>query len=288
MPVVVSDGKPFAWNLHYVNLATCPAMTSSQPISSIYKWLQPPLMYAFSDRELAMRQVADHSNTFVQVKGNIVEMILNACTSSDRVFGLGFNTPDGIHTIVFVNAIRFDLASHGLLLDVCVLPMQKGMKEVKDFLLEISLLGNVCSIATNDEERVAWKKMLPAFVERCRTWTHRPDCLYLERTARHRALRQPHMRVRARQRHPGQRCLARLSTSGAHGDASSHRIGVPRALFRVNRRQGQRIDEDDGATGQGGPLLGVLEGRRAADGLLEVQEDEVLLEGVPGEGLEGT
>ncbi|KAL1694465.1 hypothetical protein GGG16DRAFT_110174 [Schizophyllum commune] len=183
MPVVVSDGKPFAWNLHYVNLAACPAMASVQPISSIYKWLQPPLMYTFSDRELAMRQVADHSNTFVQVKGNIVEMILNACSSSDRVFGLGFNTPDGIHTIVFVNAIRFDLASHGLLLDVCVLPMQKGMKEVKDFLLEISLLGNVCSIATNDEERVAWKKMLPAFVERCRTWTHRPDCLYLEKGA---------------------------------------------------------------------------------------------------------
>ncbi|KAL1730978.1 hypothetical protein EV714DRAFT_236376 [Schizophyllum commune] len=183
MPVVVSDGKPFAWNLQYVNLATCPAMASSQPISSIYKWLQPPLMYTFSDRELAMRQVADHSNTFVQVKGNIVEMILNACSSSDRVFGLGFNTPDGIHTIVFVNAIRFDLASHGLLLNVCVLPMQKGMKEVKDFLLEISLLGNICSIATNDEERVVWKKMLPAFVERCRTWTHRPDCPYLNQGA---------------------------------------------------------------------------------------------------------
>ncbi|KAL1663368.1 hypothetical protein GGF50DRAFT_128063 [Schizophyllum commune] len=183
MPVVVSDGKPFAWNLHYVNLATCPAMASSQPISSSYKWLQPPLMYTFSDRELTMRQVADHSNTFVQVKGNIVEMILNACTSSDRVFALGFNTPDGIHTIVFVNAIRFDLAAHGLLLDVCVLPLQKGMKEFKDFLLEISLLGNVCSIATNDEERVAWKKMLPAFVERCRTWTHRPDCPYLNKGA---------------------------------------------------------------------------------------------------------
>ncbi|KAI5830259.1 hypothetical protein K523DRAFT_416042 [Schizophyllum commune Tattone D] len=183
MPVVVSDGKPFAWNLHYVNLATCPAMASVQPISSIYKWLQPPLMYTFSDRELAMRQVADYSNTFVQVKGNIVEMILNACTSSDRVFGLGSNTSDGIHTIVFVNAIRFDLASHGLLLDVCVLPMQKGMKEIKDFLLDISLLGNVCSIATNDEERVAWKKMLPAFVERCRTWMHQPDCPYLNKGA---------------------------------------------------------------------------------------------------------
>uniref|UniRef100_D8PPJ1 MYND-type domain-containing protein n=1 Tax=Schizophyllum commune (strain H4-8 / FGSC 9210) TaxID=578458 RepID=D8PPJ1_SCHCM len=185
MPVVVAGGKPFAWNLHYVNLATCPAMTSSQPISLIYKWLQPPLMYTFSDRELAMRQVADHSNTFVQVKGHIVEMMLNVCTSNDRVFGLGFNRPDGTHTIVFVNDVRFDLASQGMLLDVCVLPMpshEMGVK-VKDFLLDISLSGNICSIATDDEERVSWKKMLPAFVERCRTWAHRPDCQYLERGA---------------------------------------------------------------------------------------------------------
>ena len=83
-------------------------------------------------------------------------------------------------TIIFVTALRLDLASHGFVIDAQVLTLSESVGDkVSDTLNAVHQEGR--PIEFHGEEVVAWKRLLPAFVERCRTWEHGRNCEYLAR-----------------------------------------------------------------------------------------------------------
>lgn len=98
-----------------------------------------------------------------------------------RAFGLCEPTSGaGIYTIVMLGGIRLDLASSTIVLDAAVVPL--SMEKMPLLLPGIKTLHTQDKgyeqLITEGAEATAWKKLLPAFVERCRTWTHTPNCEY--------------------------------------------------------------------------------------------------------------
>ena len=88
------------------------------------------------------------------------------------------HTNKNIDTVIFVTALRLDLASHGFVIDAQVLTLSERMvHKVGETLRAIH--WEVRLIEFHGEEAVAWKRLLPAFAERCRTWKHGRNCEYL-------------------------------------------------------------------------------------------------------------
>ena len=78
------------------------------------------------------------------------------------------------NTVIFVTALRLDLASHGFVIDAQVLTLSHHMfQELGDINPDTGV------VELHGEEAVAWKQLLPAFAERCRTWEHGRNCEYL-------------------------------------------------------------------------------------------------------------
>ena len=90
------------------------------------------------------------------------------------------HTNKNIDTVIFVTALRLDLASHVFVIDAQVLTLSEHMaNKVRDTLGAIH--SEVRLIEFHGDEAVAWKRLLPAFAERCRTWKHGQNCEYLAR-----------------------------------------------------------------------------------------------------------
>jgi hypothetical protein len=96
-----------------------------------------------------------------------------------RPFGL-CNPVDGVgvYTMIFVNDIKLDVASHTVVLDACVVPLieKKMLPKISPLLTRLS--HSLIRIITLDDEARGWRLLLPAFSERCRTWKHLGTCEY--------------------------------------------------------------------------------------------------------------
>lgn len=95
------------------------------------------------------------------------------------MFGLS-KSGSGVHMVFLVSSMKLDLANHTVLLDVAVIPLTFevfGDKKMKEFLGALSAAG-FCGINITSEELRVWKMILPALVERCRTWSHKSTCEY--------------------------------------------------------------------------------------------------------------
>jgi hypothetical protein len=137
-----------------------------------------------SDRERELREskVSPSVDVLVHMKDTI-HALFGLATESNarRVFGLSDPSDGGHYTIIFVNGFCFDLASATLVADTCILPLthlfvERHAKQLGN----LTLKGKMTSIITKGAEVTAWKHLLPAFVERCRTWSHKPSCQYLK------------------------------------------------------------------------------------------------------------
>jgi hypothetical protein len=98
-----------------------------------------------------------------------------------RVFQL--QAPElGVFTILFVTNLHLDPASFTVVADVAAVPLDSriindigpGIQALMSGLRSTSAQNVVLS----KTEALAWKQLLPAFVERCRTWPHGPTCEY--------------------------------------------------------------------------------------------------------------
>jgi len=136
-------------------------------------------MCAVTDREQSLRDCKDLTDTLLNVK-NTIHVILSEFPGSRRARVFALHTDKNIDTVIFATALRLDLASHAFVIDAQVLTLSERMAHrVKDTLTAIH--GEVRLIEFHGKEAVAWKRLLPAFAERCRTWKHGPNCEYLAR-----------------------------------------------------------------------------------------------------------
>ena len=135
------------------------------------------LACAITDREQSLRNVKDRTDTLLNVKDTI-HVILSEFPGSRRARVFALHTNKNVDTVIFVTALRLDLASHTPVIDAQVLTLSERMvNKVSETLRAIH--SEVRLVEFHGDEEVAWKRLLPAFAERCRTWKHGRNCEYM-------------------------------------------------------------------------------------------------------------
>ena len=157
------------------------------------QWVSLHVALAFSDNEKLARENSTQQDpgSLVSLKESIAAVFFrwagvqeSAENVKSRFHPLGLYNPTdgiGVYTLIFVNDIRFDLASHTIVADACVIPLsEQNLEKLSPALGRISGINQVM-INTPDNETKLWKLFLPALAERCRTWKHLPTCEYLRK-----------------------------------------------------------------------------------------------------------
>jgi hypothetical protein len=175
-------------NIHYLNLNRLPAL--KLPVEQEKRqWMTLHLGLTFSDKERIAKEnsTQEDRGPLINLKESITAVFslwAGAEKSSKNVksrfppLALHSRT-SGIYTLIFVNDIRLDLASHTIVADACVIPLSdQNLDKLFPALGKLSGMGQVL-INTPDDEIKLWKLLLPALAERCRTWKHLPTCEYL-------------------------------------------------------------------------------------------------------------
>ncbi|KAJ7089705.1 hypothetical protein B0H15DRAFT_267405 [Mycena belliarum] len=174
---LTQHGGPVLWSIHRINLTTIPLIEGKACRGRIVKTVQVHCALTFSDREHNMGPNVC-SSALIDVKRSITDLIFKVFESSGlRAVRLS-DPQDGVYTVLYCNGVRMDLASHTFVVDVCVLPLTEDLIKgpLGRTIVELSSQG--ITIITPRDEVEAWKHLLVAFTERCRTWTHTSTCQY--------------------------------------------------------------------------------------------------------------
>ena len=189
---------PANWNMPYVNLNVLPVLDTK--IVAKMQWLVTHASLMWSSREREIRKAGmsrqDSSNLQkddrVEFKDGLFSLFMLSTGlqgGPTRVFALHRPAAGGVHVLLFVSAIKLDLANHTVVLDTAVLPLSH--KILRDGLIQKFLGGiqesaslpqnrTIGMINVTETELKLWKQVLPAWAERCRTWKHKSaSCEYL-------------------------------------------------------------------------------------------------------------
>ncbi|RYP73353.1 hypothetical protein DL770_007803 [Monosporascus sp. CRB-9-2] len=183
-PVLLQRKKPVNWNMPYIELEKCPIMDIKK--KSKLNWLLTHVSMAMSARERSIREDKRFPRSAgEQIRFDFKESLFSIFVqyaglqgTEDRIFGLDNPENGGVHILIFVSNLRVDLASRAVVLDCAVLPLHKELMPKLDQFLGALTSRRFTHIKVDDAEMQLWKHVLPAYVERCRSWEHGADCEY--------------------------------------------------------------------------------------------------------------
>ncbi|KAI5986911.1 hypothetical protein EDD15DRAFT_2174355 [Pisolithus albus] len=174
------SGVPTLWGMHRVNLDRCPSFNLSRS-EKAFDWFGPHIAHMFSEREdmsRAQRALLGRiPDTFTSLKGSLRSLFILATGLSGETraeFALWNHSRGDVYATILVAGVRLDLASHTVVADSWIIPMSDD-----------TLVGQrreippLALVKTSTHESEAWRHLLPLFIERCRTWKHKPNCEYL-------------------------------------------------------------------------------------------------------------
>ncbi|RDB24852.1 hypothetical protein Hypma_007901 [Hypsizygus marmoreus] len=179
-PVVSSSQTFNPWSIHHVNMSRMPTLDITVP--KISQWLNPHIGASMSTRERSLRK-RDTNDMLMSVKDTILRIFFGSAGIQGpvkRVFAIADGPTKNCDTIIFVSELKFDLHSHTVLCDGYVLPLTHALLEKMETpFSQLIKKGDIVRFGTREGEMRAWKLLLPALVERCRTsWKHGENCEY--------------------------------------------------------------------------------------------------------------
>ena len=188
-PMFPSKHGPKIWNMPCLNLDRLPMLDTSR--KKELGWLTTHVSLMLSSRERHLREKsmehgsAKQKDVRVNFKDSLFSLFMHFTGlqgQQARAFGVNNPGDGGVHILVFVSCLRLDLANHTVVLDAAILPLHNSlMPRIRPFLEELTGT-ELCSIIADDDELRLWKEIIPAWVERCRQWEHRPSCAYLNKS----------------------------------------------------------------------------------------------------------
>lgn len=185
-PIFVDSDTITNWNIPYLNLSLLPCLDEKQQARLAWLTTHTSMMFSASERSLRnnpQQQASTGVRTRVEFKDSLFSFFMHYSGLQGRracVFGLNCPTDGGVHILFFVSCLRLDLSNRTAVLDAAALPLYDIlMPRITSFLGKLTNSGSLCQIRVTEPEMHLWKQVLPAFVERCRTWTHKADCEYL-------------------------------------------------------------------------------------------------------------
>ncbi|KAJ6456177.1 hypothetical protein C8R45DRAFT_881019 [Mycena sanguinolenta] len=180
-PVVGTNTNLHPWNIHRINLAVSPVLNIKTPGQK--KWLNQHLGSMLSTREHALRK-AHEDDALMRVKDTLNTIFVGSSGAQGgdvaRVFNLVEKDSNNCDTVIFISNHRFDLSSHTVVCDGYVLPLTRRLlMKIQNPFNKLVQTNTMRSIGATMVEIEAWKGLLPALVERCRSWTHSDKCEYI-------------------------------------------------------------------------------------------------------------
>ncbi|KAK0207079.1 hypothetical protein DFS33DRAFT_1486591 [Desarmillaria ectypa] len=169
---------PWIWSMHYLSLSSLPVIS----VNGNLEWLRQHISLIFSERECRLRDLpaAQRDDTLLAIKDTFFTLVFASAgidMSRERIVCLMNEDTDLPQIVIFFRHLRLDLVAHTVVVDCFVLPITKGV----DWALEVLNRKPMLIIQTHSAEIKAWKQMLPAITECCRTWSHMDNCEYLTR-----------------------------------------------------------------------------------------------------------
>ena len=182
-PMLVQNSELVLWNMPRIPLECLPILDTSQ--TKQMQWLITHASMMWSQRERRLRELAMASSVGdarVNFKDGLFSLIMHSTGlqgDKARVFGLNNANQGGVHILIFVSSLRLDVANHTVVLDAAVLPLTEALVPRLSNAIGPLQRSGLCSINVDDDELKLWKHVIPAFVERCRQYDHRPSCEYV-------------------------------------------------------------------------------------------------------------
>ncbi|KAI0739277.1 hypothetical protein C8Q80DRAFT_1222392 [Daedaleopsis nitida] len=171
-PLTRSGMSLVSWNIHRVPLDVLPIL-NIRDTSKVAKWSEFHIFSQLSIREQLIRRLKTHTNVLVHVKDTIHCIMVRAMGTQGgapaRTFALR-NAGNGDCDTIF---------SHTIVCDAFVLPLTPTLLAIIERPFDRLVRAGLTDISVSAEEMPAWKRLLPALVERCRTWAHGPNCEYV-------------------------------------------------------------------------------------------------------------
>lgn len=170
---------------HYVSLDVLPILSRTNPAGM--SWLIPRVSDMFSLRERKAREIQMASGTNAgDVRVDFKDSLFSLFSHSTGINGaprhdvLALNNPQegGVHVLIFISSLRLDMSCQHIVLDAAVLPLSMDIMPQMVSLIDTMQQRGVMSIMVDNDELCMWKHALPAMVERCRDWNHKPSCEY--------------------------------------------------------------------------------------------------------------
>lgn len=182
-PLFLQDHTPVLWNMPHLDLERLPVIDSTKKAD--LQWIGSHVGLQFSSREKGLGNQSDFEkpqDVRVDFKASLNSMFMRYTgvknTEQASIFEINNPTDGGVHILVFVPCLRLDLANHTVILDAAILPLTDVLvPQIAPFLAALSRI-RTCFIKVNTEELILWRKLLPAWVERCREWKHTSSCEY--------------------------------------------------------------------------------------------------------------
>ncbi|PTB62400.1 hypothetical protein BBK36DRAFT_8413 [Trichoderma citrinoviride] len=182
LTMISPGGLPVAVDLPHLNLDNLPVLEMNQP--ERLAWLTTLTSLQF----LPHGQGGQTEDVRARFKGTVSAMF-RACSgtlkSQTCIFSLSGRRRGDVQAMIFVSAVRLDGDTASVVLDAAILPLASQYLEsggLDDFLKKLKWLEDV-TLKVDDEEMALWKKTMPSFIERCRTWNHLPGCEYTKQGA---------------------------------------------------------------------------------------------------------
>lgn len=184
-PLVQEQGSLEVRTPHYVSLDQLPTLDRSNPTK--LSWLIPRLADMFSARERKMRTVhmaskSRSGDVRVNFKDSLLSLIARSAgingTQRQNAFALNDPQNGGVHVLIFISSLRLDMSCQHVVLDAAALPLSLDIMPHMISLVDTLQQRGLVSINVDQDELLLWKHALPAMVERCRDWDHKPSCEY--------------------------------------------------------------------------------------------------------------
>lgn len=182
-PVVLADKQaPLPWSIGRVNIDRQPAISDHADTS----FLQSHLVMCFSDQESEASKAnfklhhPEAISGLYGMKQTIMSIMLSFtgqdARTTDRIRICSLVNENGkSDNIIIMNGLHHDTCTGSVLLDCFFVPMTDSDKHKKRGIMAI-FNGNqrhLQTISVASDEEILWKRVLPAFVERCRfSWDH--------------------------------------------------------------------------------------------------------------------
>ncbi|KAH7926984.1 hypothetical protein BV22DRAFT_1032325 [Leucogyrophana mollusca] len=189
-PIIFQGRDSTLWNVHRVQLDRLPVLRIKNP-ANVEPWFVPHVSLMMSDREKRLREQANGTNqvsndALMNLKDSLHVILISAAGLQGRkprtAFGLTDPSTVGGYTLIFVSNVRLDLGSHTVVADSWVLPLTHALVEKLSPALG-RLTPHLLQVKTDVDEMRAWKQLLPAVTERCRSWRHKDNCDYITKGA---------------------------------------------------------------------------------------------------------